>query len=293
MKNKTLEITGKIFSFPVLKIIIGIVIINVGIFILRSLTQLLMSSLNITNDLIQSTGIFVIRILALYYLYRLFIWIYERRKPEEIAFTKNTLKQISVGSLAGILCLGFIVGINWLFGWVSIEAANESPDITEGIYYTLFFAFLQDIVFYMILFRITEKYLGTYLTVLVTAFIFGFNHIIFPEYSFISGVFLFLNIIFIFSAFYLRSRTIWEIFGFHVAYNFIQNIVFGNFAIEGIQSIFKLHIEGPVLFTGNESGFETSVLAVIFCISVGTYFLVREKKSGIFLNPFWIRAYKN
>ena len=123
-----------------------------------------MSSLHIANDLIQSSSIFVIRILALYYLYRLFIWIYEKRKPKEMAFTKNTLKQIFVGSLTGILCLSFIVGINWLFGWISIETVNESPDIIKGIYYTLFFAFLQDIVFFMILFRITEKYMGTYLT---------------------------------------------------------------------------------------------------------------------------------
>ena len=145
MENKTLKITGKILSFPVLKIFIGIVIINVGTFILRNFVQMIISSLHITNDLIQSSGIFVIRILALYYLYSLFVWIYEKRKPIEIAFTKDMLKQISMGALTGLLCLSFIVGFNLLFGWISLETVNESPDIIKGIYYTLFFAYLQDI----------------------------------------------------------------------------------------------------------------------------------------------------
>lgn len=289
MVNKTQKITGKILGFPVLKIIIGIILMNVGLFILRSLTEVILSSFHITNDLIRSSIIFVIRMFGLYYLYRFFIWIYEKRRPEEIAFTKNTFKQILFGSCIGLFCIGFIVGINWLFGWVSIETVNESPAILRGITYTVFFALLQDFVFYMILFRITEKYLGTVLTIIIASLVFGFKHLLFPDYSFISGIFLFLNILFIFSALYLKSRTIWEIFGFHVTYNFIQYIVFGNFAIEGIQSVFKLHIEGPVLFTGNPSGFETSIFAVLYCVLIGGVLLIKEKKNGIFLKPFWIQ----
>jgi len=124
MVNKTQKIIGKILGFPVLKIIIGIILMNVGLFTIRSLTQLILSSFHITNDLIRSSSIFVIRMFALYYLYRFFIWIYEKRKPEEIAFTKNTLKQIFFGSVIGLFCIGFIVGINGLFGWISIETVN-------------------------------------------------------------------------------------------------------------------------------------------------------------------------
>jgi membrane protease YdiL (CAAX protease family) len=292
MRIKAHKTIGKILSFPVLKIIIGIILINVGIFILESFVQLTLSALSITNDLIKSSSIFFIRIIALYYLYRLFIWIYEKRKPIEITFKKNIFKQIIWGSLIGLLCLSFIVGFNWLFGWISIESVNESPEILKGIYYTIFFVFLQDIVFFLILFRITEKYLGTYLTILITSIVFGFEHFIFPEYSFISGIFLFINIAFIFSALYLKSRTIWEIFGFHVVYNFIQNVVLGNFAIEGIQSVFKLHIEGPVFFTGDKSGFETSIFAVLYCVLIGGYFLIKENQNGMFLKPFWIKENK-
>jgi membrane protease YdiL (CAAX protease family) len=293
MEKKTLKIIGKILNFPVLKIIVGIILLNVGLFILQSLVQLILSSFHIINDLIQSSCIFIIRIIGLYYLYLLFIRIYEKRKPSEIAFKKCTLNQIFLGSLIGILCISFITGINCLFGWISIENVNESPDILRGIYDTVFFVLLQDFVFFLILFRITEKYLGTYLTILITGLIFGFNHLLFPEYTFINGIFLFINITFIFSALYLKSRTLWEIFGFHLAYNFIQSNVLGVNITSGIQSIFKLHVEGPVLLTGDISGLESSLPAVLYSILIGGYYLVKEKKQGKFLKPIWTKNNKD
>ena len=293
MENKKLKIIGTILGFPVLKIIIGIVSINVGIFLLRNLSQSVLSYLNITNDIIQLTIIFVIRIFALYYIYKFFIWIYEKRKPFEITFTKSTLKQIFFGAIIGLLCISLIVIINWVFGWITIERVNESPDILNGIYHTIFYSLLQDVVYYLILFRIVEKYLGTYITILLTATIFSFKHLLFPEYSFISGIFLFINITFIFSSLYIRSRTIWEIFGFHFTYNFIQSIIFGNFSIEGIQCVINLNMDGPVLFTGNPSGFETSIFCVLYCVVVGGYILYIGKKQTKFVKPFWIKQNNN
>jgi len=293
MANKTFKIIKGVFTFPVLKIIFGVALINVSAFITRSLIQLLLSSLDVTNDLILSSGKFIIGLLTLFYVYTFFVWIYEKRKPIEIQFGKNSLKQLLLGSLIGFSCIGSILSINFLFGWISIDNINGSPDIFKGIYFTIFFALLQDIVYYLILFRITEKYLGTYLTILLTSIIFGFKHLLWPEYDFISGIFLFINILFIFSALYIKSRTIWIIFGFHFIYNFIQTIVIANFPVENIKGIINLNINGPVILTGNPSGFETSIIAVIFCVLIGGYYLIEIRKHEKFLSPIWIKKNNN
>ncbi len=58
----------------------------------------------------------------------------------------------------------------------------------------------------------------------------------------------------------------------------------------GLQSVFKLHIEGPLLLTGDKSGLESSIPAVIYCVLIGGYFLIKEKKKGMFLKPIWMKG---
>jgi len=88
---------GKILSFPVLKIFIGVALINVSAFIMRNLTELLMVSIKIDNDLIISTFVFIVRILTLFFIYRLFIRIYEKREPEEFQLNKSSVIHFSLG----------------------------------------------------------------------------------------------------------------------------------------------------------------------------------------------------
>lgn len=292
-KNKILIPACKILNFPLAKILIGIVLINVGIFIVRSMIQLLLNSFHIENSLIYDSIIFITRIIALISIYWFFIRIYEKREPDEILFRGNSIKKIFFGAIIGLLCIGTVLVINILSGWISVINVHESPDILQGLYYTAFYVLLQDFVFYLILFRITEKYLGTYLTILITGLIFGFEHLFFPEYEFINGIFLFINILFIFSALYLRSRTVWEIFGFHLIYNFIQSIVLGVSIPDGMQSVFTLQIDGPVLLTGDKSGLESSAIAALFCIITGGYLLIKEKRQGKFVLPFWAKTINN
>jgi len=44
-----------------------------------------------------------------------------------------------------------------------------------------------------------------------------------------------------------------------------------------------------VLLTGDKSGLESSVPAVLYCVLIGGYFLLKEKKQGKFIKPFWIK----
>jgi hypothetical protein len=287
MSNKVINFTRNVLKFPLIKIIIGIALINVGTFFVRSMIQLLLSASGLKSDLIASSVIFVTRISCVYYLYLLFVWIFEKRKAEEIKLSRLSVKQYGLGALIGFSCITFIIGINLLGGWITVNGMNQSPDILKGVYHTVFYALLQDIIFYLILFRITEKYLGTCLTILMTGLVFGFEHMLFPPYTFISAMFIFLDVTFIFSGLYLKSRTIWVMLGFHTFYNFIQYIVFGNYQIEGIRSILTMSIRGPIILTGNTAGFETSLIAVIFCVLVGGYYLAEARKRGEFINPGW------
>jgi hypothetical protein len=290
MANKALTVIRQILNFPVTRIIIGVVLLNIGLFILRNLAQLALTGLHVDHEIAVSTVIFIIRILGLVFIYILFVRLYERRKVTEISLTGKTPGQLIFGVVTGLLCIGAVIGINLVFGWISIEKTDGSPDILQGVWYTVFFVLLQDFTYFLILFRIAEKYLGTYLTILVAGFIFGFKHLLFPDYTVLSGILIFIEGTFIFSALFLRSRGLWEIFGFHLTYNFLQSNILGNPGNEGLQSVFTVTFNGPSVFTGNESGFESSIIAVIFCILAGGYYLYKLRQKGVFLPPYWKKS---
>ena len=280
----------QILNFPLVRIIVGIALLNVGLFILRNLTELALDGIHLNNETVRSTCLFIIRIAGLIFLYILYVRMYEKRKPSEISLSGSTAYQILFGAVTSLACITLVIGINWIFGWITIEKINDSPDILRGLYYTLFFVLLQDFVYFLIIFRITEKYLGTYFTILITGLIFGFKHLLFPEYTFLNGLIIFIAAAFIFSALFIRSRSLWRVFGFHFMYNFLQSTIFGNPGNENLQSLFTIHLNGPPVLTGNEAGFESSIIVLIFCIVLGGYYLNVARKKGRFLDPFWKKS---
>ena len=287
MPGTAAKLIRQILNFPLVRIIVGIAVLNVGLFVLRNLTELALDGIHLNNETVRSTCLFIIRIAGLIFLYILYVRVYEKRKPSEISLSRDTAGQILFGAVTGLACITLVIGINWIFGWITIEKVNGSPDILRGLYYTLFFVLLQDFVYFLVIFRITEKYLGTYFTILITGLIFGFKHLLFPEYTFLSGLIIFIDAAFIFSALFVRSRSLWGVFGFHFMYNFLQSTIFGHPGNENLQSVFTIDLSGSPVLTGNESGFESSMIVLIFCIALGGYFLNASRKKGRFLDPYW------
>ena len=287
MKNKVFKTIGKILSFPILKIIIGVALINVSAFIMRNLIESILYSLGINNEFTVSTLVFITRILTLYFIYKLFIWIYEKRKLEEFEFNKTSFIHFSIGSTIGIISIGLVFLFNWIFGWIKIQSINSNIHIIDGIYYNIFFALLQDIVYFLIIFKITEKYLGTYFSAIIAGLIFGGKHLLFPDYTIFSGLMIFLNGAILFPALFVKSRNIWIIFGFHFFWNYIQNSILGISIPEGQTSIFNAFVNGPAIFTGDSTGFEPSIITLLIAILIGMYYYREARKKGKIIKPIW------
>lgn len=289
MSNKIFKIISKILSFPVLKIIIGVALINVCAFIMRNLIESILFSLGINNNFTISTLVFITRILTLYFIYKLFIWVYEKRKLDEFEINKTSLIHFSIGSIIGIISIGLVFLFNWSFGWIKIQSINSNINIIDGIYYNIFFALLQDIVYFLIIFKITERYLGTYLSAIIAGLIFGGKHLLFPDYTIFSGLMIFIDGAILFTALFIKSRNIWIIFGFHFFWNYIQNSVLGIAKPEDQVSIFNVNVNGPSIFIGDSTGFEPSIITLLIAILIGLYFFREASKKDKVIKPIWTK----
>ena len=105
-------IIERILHFPLIQIIIGIFLVNVPTFILRSIAQFILSSLSIENDTLEALAIFFVRSLAVYFAYILFVQIFEKRKAQEqeISINASAFKEFSLGGALGLFMIAIVNG---------------------------------------------------------------------------------------------------------------------------------------------------------------------------------------
>ncbi len=288
-KNKAKTLILTILNFPILLIIIGIILINVPTFILRSIAQLLLSAFSVDNKTAIAVVIFCVRLITVYFAYTLFTKIFEKRKADELLFDISTLKEFSLGGLIGLMTITVVIGLMWIMGGYSIVGINYSATVLDSFLYNFFFAFLQDIVYFAIIFRIIEKSLGSIIAVAIASVILGFKHLLFPGYTIWSALAQTIEAGVLFSAFFILTRRIWLLFGFHFMWNFIQTGVIGDPKIRELKSILISNYSGPNIITGEPVGLEASILTFIIGTGLGIYFLYRVYKKGNLVLPFWKR----
>jgi len=127
-----------ILNFPILQIIIGIILINVPTFILRSIAQLILSSFSVDNETTIAVVIFCVRLITVYFAYILFTKIFEKRKADELLFDISTLKEFSLGGLIGLMTITIVIGLMWIMGSYSIVGYNNSATVLDSFFHNFF-----------------------------------------------------------------------------------------------------------------------------------------------------------
>jgi hypothetical protein len=80
---------------------------------------------------------------------------------------------------------------------------------------------------------------------------------------------------------------LWLAIGIHFAWDFSQDAIFGTSS--GVTGFVKAELTGPALLSGGSSGIEGSILALLVCLAVSAYLLVRARRKGNFVRPFRTR----
>jgi CAAX protease family protein len=290
--KKSLQRFWQWLGRPLVLIVIGLIIVNVVTFILRSITQLILSALAIEHATIKSFIIFIVRSLTIYFGYAVFVRISEKRKADEIAIDRRSLNYFLVGGILGIMAIGAVVAVLWSLGFYSVKSVNFSPTMFEDLMFHSFFAFIQDVVFIALLFRILEQSLGSWISMIATSVIFGFQHLLYPGQSLWSASAQAVEVGILFCALYILTRRIWFIFGFHVAWNFIQYAIIGFPVMEPSRPLLVSQFSGPTILTGYPIGFEASLLTFFIGTGLGVFYLRKAIVRKKINKPVW-KSFRN
>jgi membrane protease YdiL (CAAX protease family) len=152
-------------------------------------------------------------------------------------------------------------------------------------------AFVQRLVFTLILFRLIEEFAGSWSAMVAVALIFGFAHIGNENATVWTSVALVISDGILMAAAYMLTRRIWLVWGLHAGWNYFQDGIFGmpNSGITSLESWLNPAISGPAWLTGGSFGIEASVLAVLLNLGVGLVILKKAIHNRMVVQPVWKR----
>ncbi|WP_164155674.1 CPBP family intramembrane glutamic endopeptidase [Sandarakinorhabdus rubra] len=226
-------------------------------------------------------------------IYVAFVRFIERRPVSELALGP-LVKELGIGLLVGCGLYAGCVGILILLGIYRIDGFNPVSYMVPEIAAALGSGFFEELVFRAVLFRVVEEWLGSWVSLAISSFVFGFLHLINPEATITGAIFITVEAGILLAAAYMVTRRLWLSIGFHMGWNYTQSAVFsgivsGNAPAPGL---IRPTIEGPDLLTGGQFGIEASLTAFGLCTATGIVLLVMAVRRGHVMPGPWQRQPK-
>lgn len=201
-----------------------------------------------------------------------------------------SLKHILIGILLPVAGYTFFTFFALFAGAVLKYNWNMFPNPSDYLFYILFtcfcVAFNEELFFRGIIFQsLIEKY-NKYLITFLISFGFACAHLGNPNY----GVLAFINVFLagiLFSAAYIKTKSLWLPISFHFTWNFIQGAIIGLpiSGVPGSFSVFSLQYGNNTFINeyllggkfGAEGGFITTL-----CLIVSLYVILKFAKESPF-----------
>ena len=202
--------------------------------------------------------------ILLVWLYGRAVGVLERREPSEISLQKGT-PLFLLGGILGIVMIGAYVLALWGSGAAHLSKGTDLrgtfPLLNEFLVPWLT-AVGEELLFRLILFRITEEIVGTGLATLISALLFGLSHAANPGASPASLLLLAGGMGVLLALAFAATRNVWFPVGLHMGWNLAEGFLFGlpNSGVTDPVQLMRTTTSGPAALTGGAFGPEGSYL---------------------------------
>ena len=190
-------------------------------------------------------------------------------------FTRNWLNDLGLGLFFGALSVSVAALTAFIFGGLNFQL-NESKTqsailLTLGASLLVFIAgaAFEEVLFRGYIFQTLARADLAWLAIGLTAVFFSVAHLANPSATYLSTFNTALAGIW-FGLAYLKTRTLWFVFGMHLTWNWFQGAIFG-IEVSGITSFTTAPLlqeidAGPIWLTGESYGIEGGIVCTIALI---------------------------
>jgi hypothetical protein len=284
---------GKVIQFPLLRILIVIVFLFpvtllanlIGLESIRHFSEPFYTIIRYGRDFF-----FLISFMIAYGFYTKYV---ERREANELSF-KKFYKELGLGALLSFCTVAFMVLLMAVLGYYKIASFNPLKNLSDYFMLQMMVGFTEELIFRVILFKLSEELLGSWIAIIIQGLIFGFAHMANPNASFGTSVGLVISDTLLLGGAFMLTRRIWLVMGLHWSWNFFQAGVFGMPNSGKIpEGWITPTINGPTWITGGAWGIEASYLAILILFIMGLYVFKKAIKNGQLVHPMWKRKKKD
>ncbi len=279
----------KILQFPLVRILVVALFFLPYLLVRNNFLADIVASSSGALHFVFVVGDAALSLFIMFFLYRLYVKWVEKREAVEIARSKSPT-ELASGFFVSFGLVGFMVLLMVILGYYRIDRMDSPEILIEAFVFFGMGAFVQVLAFRLVLFRLSEELLGSWLAFILIAAIFGVAHLRNPEAGVWSTVSLILGDVLLFAAF-IYTRRIWLVWGLHWGWNFFQDGVFGmpNSGVTELVSWIQPVIQGPEWITGGRFGIETSYIAFFLSLVVGLIILKIALDNKQIVSPVWKR----
>jgi len=286
---KPQSVGGKIVQFPIFRILISIVFLIPPILIHNTIVMLVRdvfepASYEWFKDVMWIADILLF--MLSYYFYTRFV---EKRPAYELSKSK-AFSETGVGILVGAILVTVVVGIMFLAKCYAIDSFGEWDTLVHLLRQFGAGAFLEELIFRVIVFRLLEEWLGSLSAFIISCLMFSLAHMGNPNATVLTTVTISALSALLTSSFML-TRRIWLVLGLHFGWNYFQTAVFGmaNSGRSDHMTLVSPRITGPEWLTGGAFGIEASWLAFALMAITALIMIRMALQRGQIVKPAWQR----
>ncbi|MDO5722704.1 MAG: type II CAAX endopeptidase family protein [Actinomycetaceae bacterium] len=209
------------------------------------------------------------------------------KRPAWELSTNGALRELSIGLLIGALAVSAPILVLWALGMYHVTGVRLNFDIIMSLAIGIGAGFTEEIFLRGFVLRLTERSMGTIAALLFSSLIFGLGHIGNTDVTVWGAIAIGVEAGILLGAAYLLTRRLWLAIGIHAAWNAVQGGLWSS-AVSGTgqrQGLLVASFDGPDWLTGGAMGIEGAVLALVSCLAVASWMLVRMHQEKLFVAP--------
>jgi CAAX protease family protein len=247
--------------------------------------------------LLPQNYLIICRYIEAIFSFLLFLWFYklytqfiEKRKPLELQ-RKGLIRDIVTGFLISLLIVFLVVFVLKITHCFDITGVIGKKRLVMDLLVKFFMgAFIEELIFRLILFKITEELLGTWIALAIQALLFGFAHGLNDNATIFTSLAVAIVGGLVYTTAYIYSRSLWLPLGLHFGWNFAQSGIC-SMPNSGTpyEGLLVTKISGPEWLTGGAFGIEASYFTILLCLLLMVIFIIIAIKSSQIELPVWKR----
>jgi CAAX protease family protein len=279
-----------IIRYPLTRLVLGIVLLLGFVFAAGQWGALVADKFAIEN----ATAITVLNmgfaVLAACFAYWALVRFIEGRAVTELSI-RFAVPELFIGILIGAGFISSVMGVLYVLGYFEINGVRNIDLLVAPLIAAIATGFIEEIALRGVIFRIIEEWLGTWISLLFSAALFGALHLGNDNATLIAALAIALEAGVLLAAVYMVTRRLWVVIGLHAGWNFTLGGVYSG-AVSGgaAEGLLDTSITGPELITGGAFGVEASVVTIVIGLVLAMYFLFRAGQKNRFIAAPWRRA---